>query len=48
MKCDSQASHLAHTFANPCLGREPKDRVLTMIINDIFRKIMILKNMIKK
>jgi len=29
MKCDSQASLLAHTFASPCLGREPKGRVTT-------------------
>jgi len=27
MKCDSQASFLACTFANPCFGREPKVRV---------------------
>jgi hypothetical protein len=27
MKCDSWASLLAHTFASPCLGREPKTRV---------------------
>jgi hypothetical protein len=27
MKCDSQASLLAHTFANPCFGHEPKARV---------------------
>jgi hypothetical protein len=29
MKCDSQASFLAHTFASPCLGRELKIRVTT-------------------
>jgi hypothetical protein len=29
MKCDSQASHLAHTFASPCFGREPKAKVAT-------------------
>jgi len=29
MKCDSQASLLAHTFASPCLGREPKAKVET-------------------
>jgi len=28
MKYDSQASLLAHTFASPCLGREPKARVM--------------------
>jgi hypothetical protein len=32
MKCDSQASLLAHTFASPCLGHEPKIRVTTMCI----------------
>jgi hypothetical protein len=26
MKCDSQASFLAHTFASPCVGCEPKAR----------------------
>jgi hypothetical protein len=35
MKCDSRASLLAHTFASPCLGREPKVRVTTLsTIND--------------
>jgi len=29
MKCDSQASLLAHTLANPCLGRKPKARIAT-------------------
>jgi len=29
MKCDSRTSLLAHTFANPCLGCEPKVRVAT-------------------
>jgi hypothetical protein len=29
MKCDSQASLLACTFASPCLGREPKAKVVT-------------------
>jgi hypothetical protein len=29
MKCDSQASLLAHAVASPCLGREPKVRVVT-------------------
>jgi hypothetical protein len=29
MKCDSQASFLACTFANPCLGHEPNARVAT-------------------
>jgi len=30
MKCDSRASFLAHTFASPCLGREPKARLRTL------------------
>jgi hypothetical protein len=29
MKCDSRPSHLACTFANPCLGHKPKTRVMT-------------------
>jgi len=29
MKCDSHASLLAHTFANPCLDHEPKAKVAT-------------------
>jgi hypothetical protein len=29
MKCDSQPSHLAHTFTSPCFGRELKARVVT-------------------
>jgi hypothetical protein len=30
MKCDSWASLLDQKFANPCLGREPKARVVTI------------------
>jgi hypothetical protein len=30
MKCDSQASLLAHTFTSPCFGHEPKARVATL------------------
>jgi hypothetical protein len=30
MKCNSWASLLAHTFANPCHGREPKVKVATI------------------
>ncbi len=30
MKCDSWASFLAHTFASPCLGREPKTTAVTL------------------
>jgi len=29
VRCDSRASLLAHNFANPCFGREPKARVVT-------------------
>jgi hypothetical protein len=29
MKCDSQLSHLARTFASPCRGHESKARVAT-------------------
>jgi hypothetical protein len=29
IKCDSQASFLAHTFASPCFGCNPKTRVAT-------------------
>jgi hypothetical protein len=32
MKCDSQASFLAYTFASPCLGREPKAKVMTLYV----------------
>jgi hypothetical protein len=30
MRCDSWASLFARTFANPCLGQEPKVRVTTI------------------
>ncbi len=36
MKCDSQASFLAHTFASPCFGHEPKVRVVTMVMSSYF------------
>jgi hypothetical protein len=29
MRCDSRAFLLAFTFASPCIGREPKARVVT-------------------
>jgi hypothetical protein len=32
MKCDSQASLLARTFASPCFGHEPKARVVTTLM----------------
>ncbi len=31
MKCDSWASFLACTFASPCLGCEPKARVMILL-----------------
>jgi len=31
MKCDSQASLLAHTFTRPCLDRKPKVKVTTLV-----------------
>jgi hypothetical protein len=31
MKCDSRASFLAHTFASPCFGHEPKVKVATKV-----------------
>jgi hypothetical protein len=31
MKCDSRASFFACTFASPCLGHEPKARVVTLL-----------------
>ncbi len=34
MKCDSQASFLANTFARPCFGHKPKDKVVTLIAYD--------------
>jgi len=30
MKCDSWASYLAHNFASPYCGHEPKARVATL------------------
>ncbi len=30
IKCGSQASLLAHTFASPCFGYEPKAKVMTL------------------
>jgi hypothetical protein len=38
MRCDSQASLLAHNFASPCLGHEPKAKVATTIL-DISHRI---------
>ncbi len=35
MKCDSCASLLARTFANPYLGREPKAKVATIYVTHL-------------
>jgi hypothetical protein len=32
MKCDYQALISAHIFTSPCLGREPKARVVTSLV----------------
>jgi hypothetical protein len=32
MKCDYWASFLAHTFASPCFDREPKVKVVILIL----------------
>jgi hypothetical protein len=39
MKCDSQASFLARTFASLCLSREPKGRVTTIFRGSIWESI---------
>jgi pterin-4a-carbinolamine dehydratase len=33
MKCDSQASLLAHTFASPYLGHKPNIAVATQMVD---------------
>jgi hypothetical protein len=35
MKCDYQASLLAHIFASLYLGRKPKTRVVTLITSNV-------------
>jgi hypothetical protein len=40
MKCDSHVSFLAHTFASPYLGHEPKARVTTHMHIDKYFKTM--------
>jgi hypothetical protein len=35
MKCDSRTSLLAHTFASPCFGLEPKAKVATSLVQSI-------------
>jgi len=32
IKCDSQASLLAHTFISPCFGHKPKAKVATYVL----------------
>jgi hypothetical protein len=32
MKCDSCPSHLVYTFASPCFSREPKVKVVTLVV----------------
>jgi len=46
MRCDSQASFLARTFASHCLGCEPKVKVVTLIIyeNKSYDKKKVSKN----
>jgi len=39
MKCDSQAFLLAYTLASPCLGREPKAKVVTINVTLTFYAI---------
>jgi hypothetical protein len=38
MRCDSQASFLARTLANLCLGRDPKARVATKLRKNLHMK----------
>jgi hypothetical protein len=42
MKCNSQASFLARTFANLCLSREPKAKVVT-VLNFIWSHLILRK-----
>jgi len=35
MKCDSWASFLAHTFVSPCLGHEPKAKIMINYVTTI-------------
>jgi hypothetical protein len=44
MKCDSQASFLAHTFSSLCLGLKPKARVATPLLIGTKNKILISYN----
>jgi hypothetical protein len=36
MRCDSQASLLAHNLTSPCLDHEPKAKVATIVIKRLF------------
>jgi len=42
MKCDSWAFFLAHTFAIPWLGREPKVRVVTCCLHNLDERQFVL------
>jgi hypothetical protein len=39
MRCDSQAPLLAYTLISPCLGREPKAKVMT---NNVLKNNIII------
>jgi hypothetical protein len=41
MKCDYQASLLAHIFASLCLSHKPKTRVVTLITSNVSSFILI-------
>jgi len=44
MKCDFRASFLAHNFASPYFGCEPKARVVTLAMDNIDNMNYILKH----
>ncbi len=47
MRCDFWASFLAHTFASPCFGHEPKIKVATiMSVGSKFPTWSIVENLI--
>jgi hypothetical protein len=48
MKCDSQASFLACTFASPCVECKPKVRVVTPIIKENKNMFSKTKTNVKK
>jgi hypothetical protein len=48
MRCDSQASFLAQTFATPCLGREPKAKVVTNLKVTLLTIMFVLTKFKKK